>query len=122
MPNRTNTFQKLNVEDIFHGESANGVGLICLVTALTATTIQARTVTTQLCLDFDRQTGTATWGRESTLCIIDSMAPLPVEIHNVLLELDRRYRSNQDPERITLLDVEKHALVFAVSFYRANLL
>jgi len=54
---RETALMKLAVGNIFHGEAQNGASLICLVTAVSETAIYARTVTTQLCLEFDRQSG-----------------------------------------------------------------
>ena len=122
MPDRKTALAKLAVGDIFHGESTSGASLICLVTSVTEETIMARTMTTQLSFQFDRRTGIAQWGAELNLCSIDSTAPLPMEIHNVLLGLDQRYRLGQEPERFRLTDAEKRALVFVASYYPANLL
>lgn len=115
MAERAAAFRNLVLGDIFHAEGDNGASLICLVTTVTDTTIQGRTVTTQYSLDFDRQTGIGKWG-EGT-CVIDSIAPLPAEIRDALLGLDRRYAAGGDPK---LLDTEKRALVFVGSFYAAN--
>jgi hypothetical protein len=66
---------------------------------------------------FDRQTGVAKWGPDKTPCTIDSTAPLPAETHDVFLRLDHRYRSTNSLDDLKLLDAEKHALVFAGSYY-----
>jgi hypothetical protein len=120
MADRKTALGKLAVGDIFHAESPNGASLICLVTSVTETTIQARTVTTQRHLEFDRQTGIAEYGDEPIICTVDSTAPLPVEIHNVMLGIDRKFRLEQDPERLKLNDAEKRALVFVDSHYSSN--
>jgi hypothetical protein len=121
MANRAEALNKLVVGDIFHAESPNAPSLICLVVAVTETRIQARTVTHQLHLEFDRQTGVAKWGDERVLgAIVNSVAPLPVDIHNVMLGIDRKFRLEQDLERLKLNDAEKRALVFVGSHYSAN--
>jgi hypothetical protein len=112
---RPAALRSLAVGDIFHAEGDNGASLICLITAITDTAIQARTVTSQLSLDFDRQTGIGGWGKGT--CVVDSIAPLPTEIRDALLGLDRRYALGGDPK---LLDAEKRTLVFVGSFYAAN--
>ena len=86
--------------------------------AVTKTAIQARTVTHQIHLEFDRQTGVAEWDRVP--CVVDSVTPLPVDIHNVMLGLDRKMRLEQDPERFKLDDAEKRALIFVDSHYSSN--
>ena len=71
-------------------------------------------------LVFDRQTGKAEWGDAQVVCTIDSVAPLPADIHNVMLGLDRKFRLERDLERIKLNDAEKRALVFVDSYYSSN--
>lgn len=106
--------------DIFHAESPNGASLICLVISVTEVTIHARTVTTQKHLEFNRQTGIAKWGDEAVPCIVDSVAPLPVDIHNVILGIDRKFRLEREPERLKLNDAEKQALLYVDSHYSSN--
>ena len=112
---RPNALNRLTVGDIFHGEGSNGASLICLVTAITEASIQARTMTSQYDLEFDRQTGICEWGGETG--VINSIAPLPADARETLLGLDRRYRSGDDSK---LTDAEKHALIFVASFYPAH--
>jgi hypothetical protein len=45
------------------------------------------------------------------------VAPLPVDIHSIMLELDRRYRLGQEPDRFKLTDVEKQAFIFLNDYY-----
>jgi hypothetical protein len=82
--------------------------------------IQARTVTSGEHFESDRQTGVAQWVDEATSCAIDSIAPLPVDIRNVILGLDRKYRLEQDPRRARLNDAEKQALVYVGTHYPSN--
>jgi hypothetical protein len=49
-------------------------------------------------------------------CCLDSIAPLPVDVHNVLLGLDRKTRLGEPP----LNQAEKDALIFDGRFYRAH--
>jgi hypothetical protein len=46
-------------------------------------------------------------------CTIDSIAPLPVDIHNVMLGLDRKMRLRFEK----LSREEKDALLFIADFY-----
>lgn len=60
-------------------------------------------------------------GKEvSEACTIDSMEPLPVDIHNVILGLDRKLRLVRDVERLKLNGAEKQALIFIDSYYSSN--
>jgi len=119
MANRK-TVRDLAVGDVFHAESPNGASLICLTTVIKEATIQARTVTTQIYLEFDRDTGVAELGAEPILCTIDSTAPLPSDVHTVILGIDRKFRVECDPERLKLNQDEKRALLYADGHYSSN--
>ncbi len=120
MVDRKTALEGLSVGDIFHAESPNGASLICLVEYVTNTTINARTVTTQKHLEFDRRTGIADLGGEAVPCVVDSVAPLPVDIHNAMLDIDRKFRLEQAPARLRLTDAEKQALLYVDSHYSSN--
>jgi hypothetical protein len=113
---------KLAVGDIFHAESPNGASMVCLVVSVTESAIHARRVPTQTDLLLDRRTGVGVekFGGEQAPCIINSVAPLPAEIHNVFLEMDRKYRLDTDTERFKLTDAEKRAYRFIDSHYPSN--
>ena len=119
---RKDQLARLVVGDIFHAHpsSPEGASLICLVVSVTESTIHARTVTTQMQTEFDRQTGEGVWGDDRIPCTIDSTAPLPVEVHNVLLGLDRRSRLERIPERFKLTDAENRALSFLTAHYASD--
>jgi hypothetical protein len=102
MTDRKAALRGLTVGDIFHAESPNGANLVCLVESISEETSQARTVTTQRHLAFDRQTGIAQLGDEPVLCTIDSTTPLPMEIHHVMLGIDRKFRLEQSQENLKL--------------------
>jgi hypothetical protein len=109
---------RLLVGDIFNATCPNGAGLICLVETVTDDRILARRVTTQDNIEFDRSTG-MTLGSK-TPCIIDSIAPLPLEIHNIMLGLDRKMRLQSDPEKFKLNKEEKEAILFVNEYYPLN--
>ena len=119
---RETLLRSLDIGDIFHGESTYGVSLICLVTHVDESTIRARAVTTQLLYQFDRNTGKVLWcsGTDSITGSIDSVTPLPSDIHNTLLGLDRKMRLEHDEERFKLSQAEKKALIFVGSYYQEN--
>ncbi len=136
MPDREELLRSLVVGDIFHAsfpsENPGGPSLVCLVEAITDTGIQARTVTTQYRFRFNLKTGEAesidaamlaVREGEEVVCLIDSVVPLPVDIHNVILGLDRKSRLerfDRNPERVKLNDAEKKAIIFMSSYYPAN--
>jgi hypothetical protein len=102
--------------DIFHATCPGGASLICLVEATTDDRIKCRRVTTQDHVEFDRRTGIEVHESGRNLCTVDSIAPLPVDIHNVMLGLDRKMRLRFDK----LNQAEKDALLFVADFYPAN--
>jgi hypothetical protein len=121
------------VGDIFHAEASNGASLLCLTMSVTDKTIQARNVATQIIYDFDRATGHADWYVYGTRydCTIESVAPLPSDIHEILLGLDRKYREAEyrraadpewemPPEQARLSEEEKRGLLFVSHFYPDN--
>jgi hypothetical protein len=120
MADRKTALMSLGVGDIFHAESPNGASLICLVLSVTETAIEARTVTRHTYLVFDRQTGIAKLGHEPVLCTIDSIAPLPEEIHNVMLGIDRKFGPGSNVENVKLTRAEIDAFVFISSHYSSN--
>jgi hypothetical protein len=120
MFDRETLLGRLAVGDIFHAEAPNGASLICLVVAVSEATIQARTVTTQTQLEFDRRTGIAQSGDDRVPCTINSAAPLPLDVHDVMLGIDRKFRLERDPERLKLNEAEIRALLFVASHYSAN--
>jgi len=129
MVDRATLLAKLDVGDIFHAQSPNGASLICLVLSVGTSTIQARRVTTQEDVEFDRRTGVKLGDDRAVPCMIDSVVALPSEIHNTFLELDRKYRNLmamdeksrfEDLERLKLTDAEKKALLFISSHYPSN--
>lgn len=126
MTDREVILAKLAVGDIFHAEYPNGASCICLALAVNDAIIQARRVTTQENLEFDRQTGVERDNNAQSLAVINSVAPLPIEIHDVFLALDRKYGAASDdifdsnPEYFKLTDSEKQAFRFIDSHYASN--
>jgi len=90
---RENALRQIAVGDIFHASAPNGASLICLTWKIAASVIYAKTVTTQIEFEFDRKTGIANWeGRNGSVnCVVDSVAPLPTDIHEIMPQLNRRY-------------------------------
>jgi hypothetical protein len=112
---------QIAVGDIFHASAPNGASLICLAEEVTETSIRARTVTNHFSFDFDRTSGTAEFeyeGRPAVTCTIDSVAKLFLQVHETMLELDRKYGSGD----ATLTIDQKRTLLFAWRFYPANAL
>jgi hypothetical protein len=136
MSDRQTSLKKLVVGDFFHAsflpECYSGPNLVFLVTAVSDISIRARTATTQWIFQFNRETGEAetidegsfiSRENETIRCLIDSIAPLPVDVHNVMLGIDRKFRlesSDRNPERIKLNEAEKKALLLLRDHYQNN--
>lgn len=120
MKNRAYSLNNISSGDIFHAEAESGGSLICLALSVTGTSIHARTITTQMSFEFDRLTGVAEWGGAGIRCTIDSVALLPPEIRQTLLDMDRKFRVERDPYKLRLTEAEKQALVFVASHYPAH--
>lgn len=122
MLDRSAALHSIAVGDLFHAAAPNGASLICLAHTVTETTIHARPVTSQDEYEFDRGTGVADReiNGDRVPCIIDSVAPLPADIHQVMLGLDRK-SSDPSPEKDSgLNDAECRGLIFAAQYYPAN--
>ena len=130
MSDRETLIGKLDIGNIFHAEYPNGASCICLVLSVNDTSIQARRVTTQENLEFDRQTGIETDSSAQSLAVIDSVAPLPDDIRDVFLAMDRKFRAHLAmdeksrfalaPEDRKLTESEKRAFRFINTFYPSN--
>jgi hypothetical protein len=127
MFSRATPFRRLVAGDIFHARGTTGSGrqsLICLVVNVTDAVIRGRTVTHSLTVDFDRSTGKGRCqdsdgqGWPAFDCVIDSIEPLPVDMHNVLLGLDRKMRLTLDHDRFGLNEDEKSVLDFVYDHYK----
>jgi len=109
----------LAVGDIFHASCPSKASFICLVEEVTNERIASRRITTQEHVDFELATGLTLPRSDEVRCRIDSIAPVPVAIHNVLLGLERKMRLCRG-EKVRLSEEEKEALKFVADFYPAN--
>ncbi|CAN0644649.1 conserved hypothetical protein [Burkholderia cepacia] len=136
-PGKRQALRSLVVGDIFHAHfvqwpQSDGPSLICLTTSITDDAILARTISTQVCFSFDRNTGhSRSWAppiylpttSESLVAVIDSIAPLPSTVHNALVALDRHLRLGQfssNPDKGHLTAEHKEALLFIAKHYPEN--
>ena len=99
--------------DIVHGRGEGKQNVICLVESVEPNRIKTRRITTQELMTFDIGTGE---NIEAPGCRLDSIMPLPVEVHDVLLGLDCKMRlGNQQ-----MSEAEKVALDFADEVFLAH--
>jgi hypothetical protein len=91
MTQREVALRNIAVGDMFHGRPPKGTAsFICLALEVGEKTIFARRITTQSVHEFDRATGVE--NVDSNPIVIDSVARAPVDIREILLGLDRKYR------------------------------
>lgn len=127
---RESLIRRLSVGNIFHAEYPNGASCICLVLAVNAHEISVRRITTQENLIFDRLTGIEKDVHAEALAVMDSVAPLPQDVFEVFLDMDKKFmaRMNLDKESRLKLDAEqrrltgpeKKALLFVDTYYAEN--
>jgi hypothetical protein len=105
---------EVGIGDFLHAEYPTGAKAICLTLEVTANRIWARDITRQEKLEFDRRTGVSMSKTGDVECSIYSTEPLPPELHEALVGLDRKYRSGRVPteEESKLTPAEKKALIF----------
>ena len=120
MPDRDALLRNLRPGDLFHASCPSGASLVCLVESLTETEIRTRRITTQEAYAFDRRTGLTLPNSDPRPCKIDSVAPLPTDILNIMLGIDRKSRLEHDPERIKLSKDEIKAFNFIDGHYKSN--
>ena len=133
MINREAALGNIAVGDIFNSRHPEGPVRICLALSVTTTTIQARSIMTQEIFEFDRRSGAATlYGRSlDKRLVIDSVAPLPEDIRDIMLGLDRKgreyeYKLAEDPywwpscEESARTEKEIRGLGFVSDFYRQH--
>jgi hypothetical protein len=120
--NREELLSLLVPGDILHAVHHDGHGTPpCLVVSVEADTITTRSVTTQQLYVFDRRTGETFSGGNQHGATIKSVEPLPTEIHNTLLELDRKYRlGHRSSSSAKLTEGQKKALLFIADHYECH--
>jgi hypothetical protein len=136
MTDREAALWSIEVGDIFRAEGkkgGRGPKRVCLALSITENVIVARAIATQDILEFDRRTGIAVqqfYGVTSEW-VITSVTPLPTDIHEIMLGLDRRFQEETDqraenpdlvraPEDTHLTKEQIRGLLFLDDFYRAN--
>lgn len=129
MTSREIALGQIGVGDIFNAEDTAGPVRTCLTTSVTETTILARSITTREIIEFDRRTGSAThfWHSARYEYVINSVTPLPADIHRIMLSIDRKFHSvrhEQEREgkiaKSGLSEEQIRGLLFVADFYQAN--
>lgn len=108
----------LVVGDIIFGTWPDGGTLLCLITELSGGLIITRRLLSGGTIVFDAETGRKV--KPENISYIASIAPLPLDIYQTFMNLDRRHRLLQKEEDGLLTDVEKKALFWIADYYPAN--
>ncbi len=111
---RADVLSTVQEGQLIHGRGDRGASMLLHVLAVTDTTICAWRLLTGGHEAFDYQTG------RGDRCQLDSIAPLPPDIHETIFNLDRRQRSCTNVEDAKLTTAEREAFVFIHHFYLAN--
>lgn len=114
---REKALRGIQVGDLFDVAGNHGAPITCLATAIDETAIYARSITHQIDFKFDRKTGVGTGVDDPLGGHIRSVAPLPHDIYQALIGLDRRYRGGGSHK---LSENEKRALVFIYHYYEQH--
>jgi hypothetical protein len=131
MTDREAALKEISVGDIFHAsirDRTDGPSCICLALQVRDHAIFARRITTQSVHWFDRTTGV---DLDNDRIVIDSVAPLPDDIHEIMLSIDRlfreaEYRCAEEPDWEPSEDYfhqskdQIRALLFIGKFYPAH--
>jgi len=90
----------------------------CLVVSVKSETITTRCVTTQRSYVFNRRTGETLADGGQQGATVKSVEPLPAEVHNTLLEMDRKYRlGHRSASSTKLTEEQTKALLFIADHY-----
>lgn len=131
MTDRHAALRRIAVGDIFHAGirgRTDGPSYPCLALQVRKDAIFARRMSTQSVHWFDRATGMEIDDHD---VVIDSVAPLPDDIREIMLSIDRlfreaEYRRAEEPDwepsedHFHLSKEQIRALLFIADFYRKN--
>jgi hypothetical protein len=133
MTDRQAALRSIEAGNLFYALDAAGPVRICLGLSVSEKTILARSVTTQEIIKFDRRTGEAAHNRYGFdfNYLIASIMPLPRDIHEIMLSLDRNGRAFEEklaedpdyqspPDNWILNDDQRRGLLFIAEFCRAH--
>jgi hypothetical protein len=111
----------LEAGDVFNVLCPNGASWLFLTLSTSSGRIVARNITSQKLHIFCKESGRLENATDhESECVIASVAPLPVDVHQVLLGLDRRYRIGQKPECFKLTKEEIEAFLFLDKHHKDN--
>jgi hypothetical protein len=119
---RAEKLRALDTGDIFGATRERGNTLPFLVTSATETTVRARCMTSQFYVEFERHTGEGAHEYEEGVAVfrIVTLQPLPVEMHALMLAVDRRMRLGSNGTTNPLDEGDKQVLLFLGDHWAAH--
>jgi hypothetical protein len=119
---RARKLARLDIGDIFAAKVEGGNSLPFLVVAADADSIRTRCMTSQFPLVFERGEGVAVEIDDGRTRVwrISCMQPLPLEIHTLMLSVDRRMRLGSNGTTNPLDDGDKRALLYIGDHWDAH--
>lgn len=119
MTSKASYLINLVIGDIFNARSVNAPYIICIVTNIDNYKIYSRRLTDQSILTFDVESGLEIENIGNN-CEIESIEPLPLDIYNSMVGMDRRFRLSSRADKFTLDDKEKLALHYVQRHFSEN--
>ncbi|MFC7053254.1 hypothetical protein ACFQI3_11190 [Hansschlegelia quercus] len=117
-PPREEMLTRLLAGDVVHASSpGSSANMTCIITSIDETAIHARRLIVPRDYIFDRRTGAEVEGGDA---VIDSIEPLPIDVYNQIMWLDRKSRLSWDLTKAKLSPADKNALLFLSDHYEKN--
>jgi len=124
LANRATLLGQLEAGDLVCARTSGGARAVCRVLAVEAVVLHLREVAGGHVRAFDRRTGAAITRADETASAaageIVSVAPLPVDLHNAVLALDRRSRLAQGDAPMRVTRAEAAVLLLLDAHYGIN--
>lgn len=103
--------------DFFFVQCGGNARATCIMTSISGFAVYARSITTQMILQFDIRTGEGNSGEGDYACKVVSVVQPPANVAEVLNNIDRKYRLLNAPEGVRLLKREIEALIYVDDHY-----
>jgi hypothetical protein len=120
MTEQTDNIKSLAPGDVFHATTTKGVGIICLAIEVEEEIIYARRICVPSMIKFNRNNGYGEFISEGIICNIDCTTPLPSDIYSIIINIEKKYRTETERERLIPTEEEKKAFVFVAEFYKED--
>lgn len=121
MSRRAQALEAIKVGDLIFGLGAGGQDKLLLVSKVDADGFSARHVTTQMLYRFNRDGRTRVYADGGYVTIV-STTPLPADLYEVALGLDRKFAARPEYPDSILSQAEIDLLLAYKEHFNANLL